>query len=543
MSIIGTFGITRARQQLGFTPSTAVGGKITVPNLDTGAAIGQSLLQVGELARQYDIQQANIELSEFQNLANNEMNELKIRRKGNLDPDTYQADFEKTLKGMQSNVPKRKRSAAASNLWLNRKTPNWQLDTDNARLTRSDDNWIAQLAGQIAGQDGSLEKLAETEKMIARRQLGPNPLDKSKAAKLLNEVRQAQAKVAVGNVIGGGFGVWEGTRTEENPDGDLNQALDFINASGIPEGEKQEAESELKTRVQNRRAEDKFIAERADAESVETINGWINNDELAGITERIKELPLTETRKAEEVKRVKNYIRTINSYKANVITSNETIIGARNIISDIKNGDLDVNEGIEAYTELAKTEDINTTDGKSFIADIFRAGESAKDDTSRRRNSILKSRERQLRDSIEKQPNFLAPAESDEILKDFANIAVIELTDKFREGEFTGQDVQVETDRLIRKYTLSSGQLLRAQVARQSKLAETLKEQQKSIKSIIESLRSEGNRAEAKEVLDEAVSLGIFSIDKDGNIIDTGQKKEVKQGIFKKLMERFNPFD
>lgn len=123
---------------------------------------------------------------------------------------------------------------------------------------------------------------------------------------------EAEKKVAIGNAVGIGFDVWQTTVTPEDPDGNLNLAFDAIDALDVPGGDKQEIESELKTRVANRRAETKLEAEQADTKSVEMINGWINGGELDGITDRIKKLPMTETRIAEEVKKANAHIAAIN---------------------------------------------------------------------------------------------------------------------------------------------------------------------------------------------------------------------------------------
>ncbi len=191
---MGTFGITRARKRLGFSPSTAVQANIRVPNLDTGAAIGQAAIAGVKLLQDYDVKQANIELSEFQRKANEEINALEGRRRGNLDPDTYQQDFNDTMKAIGEFTPQRKRSAQASRLWLNSKIPGWQEDSTVDQLARADDNWDTEASSQIAGikKDGDLTKLAEFKSYLIRRQLGPEPLDKSKAAKLLAEAETAQ---------------------------------------------------------------------------------------------------------------------------------------------------------------------------------------------------------------------------------------------------------------------------------------------------------------------------------------------------------------
>ena len=245
--------------------------------------------------------------------------------------------------------------------------------------------------------------------------------------------------------------------------------------------------------------------------------------------------------KIKFAEKTKTFFSTWHSaFDPKIVTSTSTIIAAGKIEDRVAQGIITRDVGLNEYIALTKQEGIKieNTDNKQFINNIFSAGEKAETATNRQQSAILSSRTKQLRDAIEKQPNFLAPEEADEILKDFANTAVIELSDKFREGEFDEKDIQTETDRLIIKYTLSSGQLARAELARELRVAESLKKQQELLKATIESLRSEGNRSEAKEILDEAVTLGIFSLDAEGNITEVKSEKKEKRGLGKKLLER-----
>ena len=366
----------------------------------------------------------------------------------------------------------------------------------------------------------------------------------------LAEMAEAQQKLAIENAVGTAFDAWQATVTEADPDGDLNVAFDVIEADpNVPAGDKQEVESEVKTRVENRRAETKLATEQDDTASVEIINGWINNNELNGITDRIKGLPLTETRKAEEVKKAKDYIRTVNNYRDDVFTSSEARVKVLSVISDVKNGILTRDQGIQTYNEIANVKvfdvttkegktlfPINTTEGKTFMNQIFAAGEDAKDVVKQRQASTFKRREKQLRDAIEKQPNIFEPELATEILKDFANIAVIELNNKFDEGEFTDEEVKQEVDTLMRKYTLSEFQQGLAVTARELRLSERLEEQQQAITKTVESLRREGRNEEAKLIMDEAIKFGIFESDGD-KIKKT--KGKAKRGLGRRLLDRF----
>jgi hypothetical protein len=208
-----------------------------------------------------------------------------------------------------------------------------------------------------------------------------------------------------------------------------------------------------------------------------------------------------------------------------IITSNSTRIKALRVISAVKTGRMSQDDGLELYQNIAKVESINGTDGKQFINDIFKAGEAAKNVERQRQNDILTKREKQLRDAIEKQPNLLQPDLATEILRDFANIAVIELNNIFREGDFTDDEVRQQVDRLLNTFTLSETQQLNAVNARNLRLAKTLKQQQDNITKIVERLRAEGKNDEAEAVMDEAITLGIFTA--KGETVQKGGKKNV----------------
>ena len=183
------------------------------------------------------------------------------------------------------------------------------------------------------------------EDMIESGLLNPE-VTAAKQAEDFAIIDAAEQKVAISNSVGIGFDAWQTTVTPDDPDGDLNAAFDVIDALDVPEGEKQEIESELKTRVANRRAETKLEAEQADAKSVETINGWINKGELDGIDKRIGQLPLTETRKREEIKKANAHIAAINKGKPSPYeqTDSETYFDLRRKIEldplSVTEGDL-----------------------------------------------------------------------------------------------------------------------------------------------------------------------------------------------------------
>ncbi|KKN78882.1 hypothetical protein LCGC14_0346540 [marine sediment metagenome] len=242
------------------------------------------------------------------------------------------------------------------------------------------------------------------------------------------------------------------------------------------------------------------------------------------------------------VDKIKTFYTTWNSAikepdGEDIVTSDSTRIKALRVINAVKTGSMTVDRGLEVYQVISKIEGVNGTDGKGFINDIFAAGETAKRVELVRQNEILGEREKQLRDAIEKQPNFFGDDVAAEILKDFANTAVIELNDAFREGEFDKKELDAQVDNLIRRYTLSEVQQLNAASARSLRLAKTLKEQQESITKLMTSLREQGKTAEAQRIMDEAIELGIFT--KEGETIKkgTGKKKNIGIEVIKRMLD------
>ena len=265
------------------------------------------------------------------------------------------------------------------------------------------------------------------------------------------------------------------------------------------------------------------------------INGGTDITEMAGLI--LADSIIADDDKTTAVNKIKTFFTTWNSAikedKVDIVTSNSTRIKALRIIKAVKTGRLTDDEGIDVYSTLSKVEEINGTDGKQFINDIFAAGEAVRSVEKKRQNDILAGREKQLRDAIEKQQNILDPDLATEILKDFANIAVIELNDAFREGDFTKEEVDIEIDRLLRRFTLSEAQQQMAVNARSLRLAKSLKEQQESITKAVESLRQQGKEDAAKQVMDDAIRLGIFI--NEGGTIKKGKKKA---GVIRELLKR-----
>lgn len=294
--------------------------------------------------------------------------------------------------------------------------------------------------------------------------------------------------------------------------------------------------------VGDKAVSDSTIAKEA---AVKTVYDRIiaGDTDIAGFAQLILSDPsMTDEDKTEAVDQIKTFFTTWNSAikddkGEDIETSNSTRIKALRVISAVKTGRLSQDAGLELYTNIAKVEPINGIDGKQFINDIFAAAETAQNVERVRQNDILNKREKQLRDAIEKQQNILDPSIATEILKDFANIAVIELNNIFREKEFTDDEVKQQVDRLLSTFTLSEIQQANAAAARSLRLARTLKQQQDSITKIVTGLKAEGKGDEAKRIMDEAIALGIFT-GKGGAIKKSeGDKKNVGVELIKRILD------
>ena len=259
--------------------------------------------------------------------------------------------------------------------------------------------------------------------------------------------------------------------------------------------------------------------------------------------------------KISAIEKVKTYYSSYNSaVKTRTDTSDTTRMAMNAILRKVKRGGVkedgtryDMNAGFDDYVELKKQKGITVDDvsNKKFFEDLDTSEGAAHSVLERRNASSLDDREKLLRDKIEKQPNLLNVTEADEVLKDFANKAVLEFSDKYRDvtvANFDLKEVDAELDRLTRKYTLSTLQQGAAVAALNIRQAETLKEQQDEIRKITTELREAGQSDRADEVMDEAISLGMFIEGADDKIIPvggTGGKKKTKTGILEIILQGF----
>ena len=243
--------------------------------------------------------------------------------------------------------------------------------------------------------------------------------------------------------------------------------------------------------------------------------------------------------KIELIEKIKSYYSTYNTaISEKVVTTDEARIAMNKMRQKIKRGDTIETGGFyiadNAFADykIIKSDvktfgKINTVDNKAFLNNIFNDEESARDIRVAKIATVLDRKENQIRDFIENQPNLISTGQErivNEIVRDFANKAVIEFTDKFIDDTpetFDRDVVDAEATRLIQRFTLSQSQQLRAIFAREFAQAANANVQQELLKKEATRLQQEGKIEEAEAVVEEAKLLGIPV---DGKKVSTTEK-------------------
>lgn len=275
------FPLTRAPERLGVTPTTAVRAGLDVPvspvpeAIPTGEeAIGRAVAGFGgamvDLGVKYDITQGETQLSEFQRKVNEEIYRVALSFNTNLDPETYRADYKKSLDLIHSWMPSNRRAARGAQIWLNAKEPAWLADVDKARFNRANDNWMAELftkqtsIGQT-GQMGSFPAFIAEGVKAGR-------IDKSDAVEILAKTNKMAVRGQIVNLY----------RT-----GNYNAARELVEASTIftPE-EKVALQKNINTAERAKDREQKTLVdiyvEQAHKSAVSELVNNINNIDFVG---------------------------------------------------------------------------------------------------------------------------------------------------------------------------------------------------------------------------------------------------------------------
>jgi len=108
--------------------------------------------------------------------------------------------------------------------------------------------------------------------------IDPQNVEIMKKAATQYKTAQFEA-LALDTAMGEAFDVWQGTVTEEKPNGDLKAAYDFVQSDKrISNEDKATVESKLKSRINNRRAEEQLELEAQRSEHLDKINKLIYTD-------------------------------------------------------------------------------------------------------------------------------------------------------------------------------------------------------------------------------------------------------------------------
>lgn len=245
--------------------------------------------------------------------------------------------------------------------------------------------------------------------------------------------------------------------------------------------------------------------------------------------------------------KTKSYFSTYNSaVNEKIITSDSMLVAMGKIQRGVKRGKIDFDTAFDRYKKLKGVAKVNDADNKKFLNDLFTAEEAATNSIARDQSETLDGREKQLRDAIENQPNLIGGDDADEIMRDLANIAVNKLNDDYGNLEtnlFDTTMLDASVDRLILKYTLSPSQQSAAQFAKNFQLSEDLKGEQDALEDLIKLYKETGSTVLAEEAEDEAVSLGIFQKDSDGNLVRTSAgtsgkaRSQKKENAIKRILQ------
>lgn len=142
---MGQFNITRARGSL---PGRATQVRADLDVRTGSQQVAQAISALGgaaaDLGLKWDIMQVDTQLAEAKRLTRDEMSRLNLSLEGNLNPDTYQKEFEKSLNTVQKFVPKNRRASAAYGLWLAENEPSWQEGINKSRKAKIEDNYRAE---------------------------------------------------------------------------------------------------------------------------------------------------------------------------------------------------------------------------------------------------------------------------------------------------------------------------------------------------------------------------------------------------------------
>lgn len=221
------FPIVRAK---GTLPEIAPVARADI-DVRTGAAIlARGISALGESIEKFELMQASTQLSEFKRKVREEHNRLAISYDGNLDPNTFKTEYEKSLAIRQGLVPKNRFAARAAREWLNDRMPIWAAGVEESRKARISDNFKA---GGFELKTEA-ERTGDTSKYFQHLHIGGilDVYNKEQIAKLKQETTDNAERTLINELI---------------RKGQVNQAFVAVNKSQLKQAEKRSLENTIRT--------------------------------------------------------------------------------------------------------------------------------------------------------------------------------------------------------------------------------------------------------------------------------------------------------
>lgn len=240
------FPIERAK---GTVPGIAPAARADI-DVRTGARIlARAISGLGEDIEKFELMQASTELSEFKRKVREEHNRLAISYDGNLDPNTFKAEYEKSLTVRQGLLPKNRFAARAAREWLNDRMPIWERGVEESRKARVKDNFKA---GGFELKTEA-ERTGDTSKYFQHLHIGGilDVYGKEEIAKLRQETTDNAERTLINELI---------------RRGQTNQAFKAVDKSQLKPAEKRSLEGTITAAERAKQTQIELAIEQKDNE-------------------------------------------------------------------------------------------------------------------------------------------------------------------------------------------------------------------------------------------------------------------------------------
>jgi len=526
------------------TPTGAVGSVRT--NIKIPAAIGAQYAAMGHFAdtalavgTTVWMMQGEVELAKAQAADSDDMYKMFAKFE-TTDPDTYKQQFADTMVGIHAREVKNGWAARRRNLLLEKNTPLWDAKMMEAAAKKTEERYNNELALKTAEAEatGNFTDLeATTQRGVAAGWLDEYKVGlKLGVAKHNSQVNKAQA-----------FAMR-----------DANGAIAAISGdkmAGYPELGPTEVKAVLSTARQTlTQHKDQFEAAsgRIALDWDTKLQAWDNpeskpEDRLTFQDIATMKLPEFEGIYGNDIIAYKEHWRKLLEKKLDdkaegpIATPTDVLVQANQLVANVRagkraEGGMSLQEALTEYTKIAG--DVKDTNNESFIAKLFAAAENSKVPEKQRMSDALAGRKKQLRDAIERVPNFFdLNVGEQEILKDLANRAVNKLEDQFGGLEWESiTDLDAYVDRLIVLSSRSPAQLKTIAMNNNILASKTYAEQQKKLRQQLDILQKTQPDA-AKAFLRHMIELGYA--DADGKPSATKDKEPVNKSRLRNMLQSF----